>query len=86
MNVTAQALVFAVALSAAAAAIGMSLADHTAQPQEIIKFERVVVVGIRTNEQAAMGVAKLPRVLIEGRRTVPTNVQVADANPMGKTL
>ncbi len=88
MNTTTQALVFAIASVAAAAAIGTGLADRTAQPAvEIVKLERVVIVGKRVDQSAARVVAKLPRVVIEGRRTVlPEDVQVADAKPVVAAL
>ncbi|MDY0746406.1 hypothetical protein SNE35_17975 [Paucibacter sp. R3-3] len=45
----------------------------TPAPQEVVKLERVVIVGKR-----APVVAQLPRVIIEGRRTLPADgVQVA---------
>lgn len=70
MNTTAQALIFAIAAVATAAAIGTGLAERTAQPAtEIVKLERVVIVGKRAVAQAPV-VAQLPRVVIEGRHTV----------------
>ncbi|MDY0746542.1 hypothetical protein SNE35_18660 [Paucibacter sp. R3-3] len=48
----------------------------TPAPQEVVKLERVVIVGKR-----APVVAQLPRVIIEGCRTLPADgVQVATAN------
>ncbi|MET0519455.1 MAG: hypothetical protein ABW005_11550 [Burkholderiaceae bacterium] len=87
MNTTAQALAFAVAVTsvAAAAAIGTGLAERSHQPAPaIVKLERVVIVGKRTElPQAPVVIAQLPRVLIEGRRTVPADeVQLADAKPV----
>ncbi|WP_077034557.1 hypothetical protein [Pelomonas sp. KK5] len=47
----------------------------TPVPQEIVKLERVVIIGKR-----APVVAQLPRVVIEGRRSVQAgDVRVADA-------
>jgi len=70
MNTTAQALVFAVASVAAAAALGMGLSQRAATPAvEIVKLERVVVIGQRAPAPAV--VAQLPRVVIEGRRAAP---------------
>jgi len=80
MNITAQALVFAVASVAVAAAIGTGLADTTtAQPeQQIVKLERVVIVGKRA--EAATEVAVLPRVVITGKRAAEADVQLASAD------
>lgn len=65
MNTTAQALVFAIASVAAAASIGMGLADHLAQPaSNVVTLERVVVIGQRAELPE---VAQLPRVVIVGR-------------------
>ncbi|WP_077036804.1 hypothetical protein [Pelomonas sp. KK5] len=75
MNTTAQALVFAIASVATAAAIGTVLAERGAgQPAaEVVKLERVVIVGKR-----APVVAQLPRVVVEGRRShLADDVQVA---------
>ena len=56
-------------------------ATPTPAPQ-VIKLERVVVVGKRTPT-----VAQLPRVVIEGRRAAPaTDVQVASAKLPAKTI
>ena len=67
MNTTAQALVFAVIAVASAASIGMGLADRmhnssSTTTQEIVKLERVVIVGKRAT------VAQLPRVVVIGHR------------------
>ena len=77
MNITAQALVFAVASVAVAAAIGTGLADTAAQPeQQIVKLERVVVIGKRM--EAPTEVAVLPRVLITGKRSAePSDMHMA---------
>jgi len=65
MNTTAQALVFAVVSVAAAASIGMGLADHMAQPAgKTVTLERVVVIGQRAELPV---IAQLPRVVIVGR-------------------
>ena len=51
-------------------------------PQEVVKLERVVIVGKR-----AQTVAQLPRVVIEGRRTLPGDgVQVAAAKTPVKAI
>lgn len=79
MNTAAQTFVLAIASVAAAAAIGVGLANRTAAPAtEIVKLERVVIVGKRAN---APVVAQLPRVVIEGRRAAPADVTVAAAKP-----
>ncbi len=76
MHITTQALIFAVASVAAAAAIGTGLAASSAQPaQEIVKLERVVIIGKRAD--AVQEIAVLPRVVVTGHRTPETEVQVA---------
>ena len=51
-------------------------------PQEVVKLERVVIVGKR-----AQTVAQVPRVVSEGRRTLPTDgVQVAAAKAPVKSI
>ena len=78
MNITTQALVFAVASVATAAAIGTGLGDFSAQPgTEIVKLERVVVVGKRTD--ASMQIVQLPRVVVTGHRSSEAEVQVASS-------
>jgi len=78
MNITAQALVFAVASVATAAAIGTGLGDFSAQPNtEIVKLERVVVVGKRAD--ASMQIVQLPRVVITGKRSPEAEIQVASS-------
>ncbi|MGN6831105.1 hypothetical protein [Paucibacter sp. M5-1] len=81
MNTTAKALVFALVTVASAASIGMGLAERSAQPRaEVVKLERVVVVGKRA-AAAPTVVAQLPRVVIEGRRALPADgVQLAAAH------
>lgn len=85
MNTTAQALIFAVASVASVAAIGLGLADHAANvaqaKTEIVHLERVVIVGKRASADVhvAMRVQQLPRVVIEGRRTVQVEVATAGA-------
>ncbi|WP_457355909.1 hypothetical protein [Roseateles sp. P5_D6] len=70
MNTAAKTFIVAIASVAAAAAAGVSLANRTAAPAtEIVKLERVVIVGKRAE---APVVAQLPRVVIEGRRDVTT--------------
>jgi membrane protein implicated in regulation of membrane protease activity len=88
MNTTAQALVFAIISVAAAAAVGMGLAGRTAQPAtEIVKLERVVIVGKRVDAQAPVVVAQLPRVIIEGRRAVQADdLQIANARQVIKAI
>ncbi|HEY4079762.1 MAG TPA: hypothetical protein VGM81_03630 [Burkholderiaceae bacterium] len=83
MNITAQALVFAVASVATAAAIGTGLGDFSAQPAqgtEIVKLERVVVVGKRADaSEASMQIVQLPRVVVTGHRVAEPDVQVASS-------
>lgn len=81
MNITAQALVFAVASVATAAAIGTGLADWTDRSApETVQLERVVVVGKHVDLQAPTEVVMLPRVVVEGHRAVTSEaVQVASA-------
>ena len=83
MNITAQALVFAVASVAAAAAIGTGLGDFSAQPAAgtgIVKLERVVVVGKRTDALVASNeIVQLPRVVVIGHRVAEPQVQVASS-------
>ena len=84
MNAATQTFLIAVASVAAAAAIGVTLADRmTAPAQEVVKLERVVVVGKRADTQV---VAQLPRVVIEGRRAVPADVTVAQAQPAARPI
>jgi len=78
MNITAQALVFAVASVATAAAIGTGLGEFSAKPAagtEIVKLERVVVVGKRADASAQ--IVQLPRVVVTGHRVAEPEVQVA---------
>ncbi|MFG6412831.1 hypothetical protein ACG02S_02850 [Roseateles sp. DC23W] len=66
MNTAAQTFIVALASVAAAAAIGVGLANRTAAPAtDVVKLERVVVTGKRAD---APMIAKLPRVVVEGRR------------------
>lgn len=77
MNTTAQTFVVAIASVTAAAAIGVGLANRSAVPgAEIVKLERVVVVGKRAEPAV---VAKLPRVVVEQRLAVPRDVVLAQA-------
>ncbi|PZP36738.1 MAG: hypothetical protein DI603_01900 [Roseateles depolymerans] len=79
MHTAAQSFAIALAAALGAAALGIGLANRTAAPAaDIVKLERVVVVGKRAD---AMVVAKLPRVVIEGRRTTTADVMVAE-NPL----
>ena len=65
------------------AAVGYELVKpEAAAPQEIVKLERVVIVGKRAEPQA---VAQLPRVVIVGRRAAHVDdTQVAVAKPTSK--
>jgi len=83
MNAAVQTLLIAAASVAAAAAIGVTLADRTAAPAaQLVKLDRVVIEGRRAEMQAPQLVARLPRVVIEQRRAVPAaEVQLAQAQP-----
>lgn len=77
MNTTAQTFVVALFSVAAAAVLGVSLANSSAAPTtEVVKLERVVVVGKRADSTV---VAKLPRVVVEGRRALPAEATLAAA-------
>lgn len=78
MNTSSRALVFALFAVTAAAAIGIGQADWKVDAaDEIVKLERVVVVGKRAD--APVVIAQLPRVVITGRSTAPADVQMAAA-------
>lgn len=78
MNALTQTLAVAFGSVIAAAALGIGLADHAAQADEpVVQLERVVVVGQRV--PTAQVVAKLPRVVIEHRRS-ETPLTVAEAS------
>ena len=82
MNITANAITFAIVTVASAASIGLALADRSAQPgTEIVKLERLVVIGKRA---AAPVVAQLPRVVIIGRSSAHDDVQLAAAKQTAK--
>ena len=84
MNTTAKALIFAVVSVASAASIGIGLADRAAQPQrEIVKLERVVIVGKRA---APVVVEQLPQVVVYGRSTAHDGVQLAARAVAGKAI
>lgn len=77
MSTAAKTFVIAMAAVAAAAALGIGLADRTAAPAaQVVKLERVVVVGQQAQPAT---VARLPRVVVEQRRAVPREVVVAQA-------
>jgi hypothetical protein len=80
MNTTVQALAFAAVVTAASAAtIGLGLVDRVLQPRaEVVKLERVVVIGKRAE---ASLIAQLPRVVIVGRSSAAqaADVQLAAA-------
>ena len=78
MNTTAKALIVAIAASTSVAALALGFAGVEAQPApEIVKLERVVIVGKRM--QASVEVARLPQVVVTGRRAAQTEVQLAAA-------
>ena len=79
MNTATFKIVTATALVALFSAAGMVMVHADAQQpeQQIVKLERVVVVGKRVSEVAQM--EYLPRVVIEGRRTTEA-VELAQAD------
>ena len=80
MNTSTQALVFAVASLATAAAIGTGWSDWTERSApEVVQLERVVVVGKHVDATAE--VVQLPRVLVVGHHVAtPDDVRVASAD------
>ena len=77
MNTAAKTFIVAIASVAASATIGVGLANRAAAPAaEVVKLERVVVVGKRAD---ATVVAKLPRVIVEGHRSAPAEATLAAA-------
>jgi len=84
MNTSAKALIFAVASVAAAASIGSGLVDRSAAQPEIIKLERVEIVGKRAS--ADLEVVQLQRVLITGRSVGASEVQVAATKLLAKAI
>ena len=68
MNAITQTFAIAFGSVVAAAALGIGLADHTAQVDvPVAHLDRVVVVGQRT--PPVQVVARLPRVVVEHRRS-----------------
>lgn len=81
MNTAAKTLIIAITAVTAAAAAGLGLASFTAAPAtEVVKLERVVVIGKRAETAV---IAKLPRVVVEGRRAVQSDVNVASTRKSG---
>lgn len=77
MHAAAQTFAVALFSVAAAAALGVGLAEGLSVPvTEVVKLERVEVVGQRADVAV---VARLPRVVIEQRRSVPREVTLAQA-------
>lgn len=77
MTTATHTFLVALASVAAAAAIGVGLADHAAERDaQVVKLERVVIVGQRAQPTV---VARLPRVVVEQRRAVPREVTIAQA-------
>ena len=78
MNAAAQNLIIAITSVAAAAALGVALANRTAAPAvPVVQLERVVV-GQRADVQK---VAQLPRVVVEARRAATSDVTLAAVLP-----
>ena len=82
MNTSTQALVFAVASLATAAAIGTGWSDWSERSApEVVQLERVVVVGKHAAAEAPVEVVQLPSVLVIGHRAAaPDDVRVASAD------
>lgn len=79
MNAAAQNLIIAITSVAAAAALGVALANRTAAPAApVVQLKRVVVVGQRADGRK---VAQLPRVVVEGRRVATSDVTLAAVLP-----
>jgi hypothetical protein len=77
MNTAAKTFAIAIFAVCAAAATGVGLANRTAATTTaVVKLERVVVVGKRTDTAV---IAQLPRVVIEGRRAVQSEATLASA-------
>jgi hypothetical protein len=93
LSIKSFAFFFAVAISALLGG-AMLDANRGAQPsaagQDIVKLERVVIVGKRSAVEAPeLVIAQLPRVVITGRSTAATpDVQLASAGtkPAAKAL
>lgn len=79
MNTALHTFAVAIVSVASAAAIGIGLADTTtaAPAGEVVKLERVVVVG--QHDAPVAVVAKLPRVVISQRRAASPEAVVAQA-------
>lgn len=84
MNTTAKALVFAIVTVIGAAFVGTALAEGTAPQGEIVKLERVVIHGKRT--EASVVTAQLPRVVILGRTVAQLDRRVASVKQDSKTI
>ena len=77
MNTAAKTFAIAVVAVTAAAATGVGLANRTAAPAgEVVKLERVVVIGKRADTTV---VAQLPRVVIQAHRAASPEATVAAA-------
>lgn len=77
MNASLQTLLTAVAAVAAAASIGVALAEQGHETKaQVVQLERVVVVGQRAQ------VAQLPRVVVEGRRSLDGTAVAQVAQPI----
>lgn len=85
MNAVAQTFAIAFASVAAAATIGIGLANGMAAPEtQVVKLDRVVVVAqsAQSAQPAQVAVvAKLPRVVIEQRRAGAAELTMAQAQP-----
>ncbi len=80
MNAVAQTFAIALASVAAAAAIGIGLADSTAAPlTQVAPLEQQAA-------SSATRVAQLPRVVVEGHRENPPEVTTVAQNRPARTL
>jgi hypothetical protein len=87
MNAALQTLLIAAVSVAAAAALGVALADRTAAPaNERLAVEPVVVVSPRSSLPASTSRVQLPRVVIEQCRVVPPARQLAQTDPLDRAL
>jgi hypothetical protein len=69
-------------LALAATAVAAAVLLPATPPQEVVKLERVVIVGKRSAVEAPeVVIAQLPRVVITGRSTATTpDMQLASAS------
>ena len=81
MNTSAKTLIVTTLIAfAGTTGLVLSAENARAPKQQIVKLERVVIIGKRANPetQVAQRIEQLPRVVIEGRRAQP-DTQLASA-------